>query len=211
MRYWKRAIQLAVDVGCDTMNSEFNGTPRGGRPERGPVLAVDGGAPADLRARGHPARTRGRTRTTSSRRNARRSTWSGGSTAPTSGTSSAPRTPSTWATTSDGDDRVRGAGPGPGPRRRRLDHTGVVRAALHRQPAGLAGPVHQHLDIGQGEVDFEAVLRRPRRIGFDGILTPASSPGRSGPSSLRASCSSGSAHTSTGRPQPPDRGVAATA
>jgi len=27
VRYWKRAIQLAVDVGCATMNSEFNGRP----------------------------------------------------------------------------------------------------------------------------------------------------------------------------------------
>jgi myo-inositol catabolism protein IolH len=27
VRYWKRAIQLCVDVGCRTMNSEFNGRP----------------------------------------------------------------------------------------------------------------------------------------------------------------------------------------
>ena len=27
VRYWKRAIQLCVDVGCTTMNSEFNGRP----------------------------------------------------------------------------------------------------------------------------------------------------------------------------------------
>ena len=27
MRYWKRAIQLTVDLGCDVMNSEFNGRP----------------------------------------------------------------------------------------------------------------------------------------------------------------------------------------
>src|SRR5690348_3577455 len=27
VRYWKRAIQLAVEVGCTTMNSEFNGRP----------------------------------------------------------------------------------------------------------------------------------------------------------------------------------------
>jgi myo-inositol catabolism protein IolH len=29
VRYWKRAIQITVDLGCDVMNSEFNG-----RPER---------------------------------------------------------------------------------------------------------------------------------------------------------------------------------
>ena len=28
VRYWRRAIELAVEVGCDTMNSEFNGTPQ---------------------------------------------------------------------------------------------------------------------------------------------------------------------------------------
>ena len=27
VRYWKRAIQLSVDVGCTSMNSEFNGRP----------------------------------------------------------------------------------------------------------------------------------------------------------------------------------------
>ena len=27
VRYWKRAIQITVDLGCDTMNSEFNGRP----------------------------------------------------------------------------------------------------------------------------------------------------------------------------------------
>ena len=28
VRYWKRAIQIAADLGVDTMNSEFNGNPR---------------------------------------------------------------------------------------------------------------------------------------------------------------------------------------
>ena len=28
VRYWKRAIQIASDLGADTMNSEFNGNPR---------------------------------------------------------------------------------------------------------------------------------------------------------------------------------------
>lgn len=27
VRYWKRAIALTVELGCDTMNSEFNGRP----------------------------------------------------------------------------------------------------------------------------------------------------------------------------------------
>ena len=27
VRYWRRAIQITVDLGCDVMNSEFNGRP----------------------------------------------------------------------------------------------------------------------------------------------------------------------------------------
>ena len=73
---------------------------RAGRPERGPVLALDGGAPSDLRARGHPAQPRSPSRTISSRRTRRRSTSSAGSTRRPSATSSACRTRTTLATTS---------------------------------------------------------------------------------------------------------------
>ena len=38
-------------------------------------------------------------------------------------------------------------------------------------PPGSTARVHQHLDIGQGEVDFEALFTGLREIGFDGILT----------------------------------------
>ena len=38
-------------------------------------------------------------------------------------------------------------------------------------PPGSAARVHQHLDIGQGEVDFEALFAGLREIDFDGILT----------------------------------------
>jgi myo-inositol catabolism protein IolH len=38
-------------------------------------------------------------------------------------------------------------------------------------PPGSAARVHQHLDIGQGEVDFEACFGALKRVGFDGILT----------------------------------------
>ena len=31
--------------------------------------------------------------------------------------------------------------------------------------------MHQHLDIGQGEVDFDQFFRGLERIGFDGIVT----------------------------------------
>jgi myo-inositol catabolism protein IolH len=38
-------------------------------------------------------------------------------------------------------------------------------------PPGSAVRIHQHLDIGQGEVDFAALFTGLREIGFDGILT----------------------------------------
>ena len=38
-------------------------------------------------------------------------------------------------------------------------------------PPGSPARVHQHLDIGQGEVDFDALFGALRRVGFDGILT----------------------------------------
>ena len=38
-------------------------------------------------------------------------------------------------------------------------------------PPGSAVRVHQHLDIGQGEVDWDACFAALRRIRFDGILT----------------------------------------
>lgn len=40
-------------------------------------------------------------------------------------------------------------------------------------PPGVAATVHQHLDIGQGEIDWEAFFRAVRGIGFDGIATVA--------------------------------------
>ena len=34
VRYWKRAIEITVELGCDVMNSEFNGRPeQAGRSE----------------------------------------------------------------------------------------------------------------------------------------------------------------------------------
>jgi myo-inositol catabolism protein IolH len=38
-------------------------------------------------------------------------------------------------------------------------------------PPGTTARVHQHLDIGQGEVDFPACFGALRKIGFDGIVT----------------------------------------
>ena len=73
---------------------------RAGRAERGAVLAIDGGAPADLRARRHQAQSRGAPGRLHRGEHAQRSTSSAGSTRRASATSSACPTPSTSATTS---------------------------------------------------------------------------------------------------------------
>ncbi len=49
--------------------------------------------------------------------------------------------------------------------------TRPLEPALYRQPAGVTATVHQHLDIGQGEVDWEAFFGTLREIKFDGIAT----------------------------------------
>ena len=74
VRYWKRSIEIAVELGVDGHELRVQRPARGSRGLRGPVLAVDGGAAAALRARGHPAARSSRTPTTSSRTAARRST-----------------------------------------------------------------------------------------------------------------------------------------
>ncbi|WP_321889467.1 sugar phosphate isomerase/epimerase family protein [Paraburkholderia bannensis] len=40
-------------------------------------------------------------------------------------------------------------------------------------PPGVTATVHQHLDIGQGEIDWDTFFRSVRDIGFDGIATVA--------------------------------------
>jgi myo-inositol catabolism protein IolH len=38
-------------------------------------------------------------------------------------------------------------------------------------PPGSTARVHQHLDIGQGEVDWDVFFRTLAEVGFDGIAT----------------------------------------
>ncbi|MEA2610412.1 MAG: myo-inositol catabolism protein IolH, partial [Chloroflexota bacterium] len=52
-----------------------------------------------------------------------------------------------------------------------LDHTASSGNRYIVNPPGSTARVHQHLDIGQGEVDFDACFGALRGIGFDGILT----------------------------------------
>ena len=52
-----------------------------------------------------------------------------------------------------------------------LDHRASSGLRYIVNPPGSTARVHQHLDIGQGEVDFDALFAGLGEIGFDGILT----------------------------------------
>jgi myo-inositol catabolism protein IolH len=170
VRYWKRAIELAVDLGCTVMNSEFNGRPdRAAESEAQfwrsmeellPLFDREG---IRLNLEAHPD--------------------------------------DFIETNREAVDLVRGidaefvryvfcaphsyylgddlaamiayAAPV-------LAHVHVADVLNHRassglryivNPPGSTARVHQHLDIGQGEVDFDALFAALKGVEFDGILT----------------------------------------
>ena len=170
VRYWKRAIQLAVDVGCTTMNSEFNGRPD--QPSRSeglfwrsidellPIFEREGirlnleAHPDDFIEQNGPAIDLVRA-------------------------IDSPMVgyvycmPHTFHLGDDIAAMIRASAPV-------LRQVHIADVLNHRassglryivNPPGSTARVHQHLDIGQGEVDFEACFRALRRVGFDGILT----------------------------------------
>ena len=51
------------------------------------------------------------------------------------------------------------------------DHTASSGLRYIVNPPGSQVTVHQHLDIGQGEVDFDQFFAGLERVGFDGIVT----------------------------------------
>ena len=171
VRYWKRAIQLAVDVGCTTMNSEFNGRPD--QPARSeaqfwrsmeellPIFEREGirlnleAHPDDFIERNEPAVDLVRA-------------------IDSPGVRYVFCAPHTYHLGDDiaRDDRLR--------RRRSSAQVHIADVLNHRassglryivNPPGSTARVHQHLDIGQGEVDFDACFRALHAVGFDGILT----------------------------------------
>jgi myo-inositol catabolism protein IolH len=52
-----------------------------------------------------------------------------------------------------------------------FDHTGSSGLRYIVNPPGSTARVHQHLDIGQGEVDWELFFATLGEVGFDGIAT----------------------------------------
>ena len=170
VRYWKRAIQLCVDVGCTTMNSEFNGRPeQAARSEAQlwksleellPIFEREGIA---LNLEAHP------------------DDFVEENTAAVDLVRAIDQpfvryvfcAPHTFHLGDDIAAMIEYAAPV-------LAQVHIADVLNHRASSGLryiVNPpgstvrVHQHLDIGQGEVDWAACFGALAKVGFDGILT----------------------------------------
>jgi myo-inositol catabolism protein IolH len=170
VRYWKRAIQVTAELGCRVMNSEFNGRPeQASRSEAQFWRSLEELLPLfereklELRLEPHPDDfvEDGRTAIDMIR----------GIDSPlVSFLYCAPHT------FHQGGDIAR-----------ILDHAGSLTTQVHVadsfdhrassglryivNPPGSTARIHQHLDIGQGEVDWDAFFAGLERNGFDGIMT----------------------------------------
>jgi Sugar phosphate isomerases/epimerases len=169
VRYWKRAIQVTVDLG---VNDELRvqRPARGGRHQRGPVLAVDGGAPAVFEREGirlvlepHPDDFIEDGRAAVDLIRGIDKDW----------ISFLYCAPHTFHQGGDIEGIMRYAGP-------LLTHLHIADSFDHRassglryivNPPGSAARIHQHLDIGQGEVDWDVFFRTLAEVNFDGIAT----------------------------------------
>jgi myo-inositol catabolism protein IolH len=182
--YWKKAIQVAVEMEVDTMNSEFG---RGPHPERGSCYAccVSGSTteaseaawwrsmeelvpifereginlhiephPEDFVETLHPAVDM--IRVINSKH-----------------VKFLYCAPHTFYFGDDIATMIRDAAPV-------LAHVHVADTFNHKassglryivNPPGSTARVHQHLDIGQGEVDWDAFFGTLHEVGFDGIMT----------------------------------------
>ena len=184
MTYWKKAIQVAVDMGVDTMNSEFG---RGPSPDRGhsanccgglftaesseaawwrsmeelvPVLEKEGVQlniephPEDWCETLHPAVDMIRV---IGSKNVKFLYCA----------------PHTFYFGADMGKMVREAGG-------LIAHVHVADTYNHKassglryicNPPGARVTIHQHMDIGQGEIDWDVFFSSLAAVGFDGIMT----------------------------------------
>ena len=170
VRYWKRAIQLTAELGCGVMNSELNGRPeQASRSEAQfwrsmeellPVFEREG---IELRLEPHPDDflEDGKAAVDLVR----------GINSPL--VSFLYCAPHTFHQGGDIAGILDYAGP-------LTTHVHVADSFDHRassglryilNPPGTSARIHQHLDIGQGEVDWDAFFGGLERNGFDGIMT----------------------------------------
>ena len=170
VRYWKRAIQIAVDLDCRVMNSEFNGRPEAAATSEAqfwrsleellPIFEREGMQlrlephPDDFVENGHEAL--GLIRGVDNQL-----------------VSFLYCAPHTFHQGGDMAEIMRDAGP-------LLTHLHIADSFDHRassglryilNPPGTPARIHQHLDIGQGEVDWDLFFATLAEVGFDGIAT----------------------------------------
>jgi myo-inositol catabolism protein IolH len=170
VRYWKRAIQVTTELGCDVMNSELNGRPeQADRSESQfwrsmeELLPVFEAAGVRLVLEPHPDDfiEDGRAAVDLIR---------GINSSLVSFLYCAPHT---FHQGGDIAGIMEYAGD-------LLTHLHVADSYDHRgssglrfivNPPGSTARVHQHMDIGQGEVDWDVFFGTLDRLGFDGIMT----------------------------------------
>jgi myo-inositol catabolism protein IolH len=170
VRYWKRAIALTVDLGVTVMNSEFNGRPEAAAASEAqfwrsleellPIFEREG---VQLNLEAHPDDF--------IERNEAAVDLVRGIDSPRVGYVFC--APHTFHLGDDIAAMIEYAAPV-------LAQVHIADVFDHRassglryivNPPGSTARVHQHLDIGQGEVDWDACFGALRRVGFDGILT----------------------------------------
>jgi len=170
VRYWKRAIQITTQLDCAVMNSEFNGRPEKAElseakfwrsmEELLPVFEREG---VELRLEPHPDDfvEDGKVAVDMVR----------GINSPL--VSFLYCAPHTFHMGGD----LAGIMEYAGDKLTQLhvadsfDHTGSSGLRYITNPPGNPVRVHQHLDIGQGEVDWDAFFSTLGRLRFDGIMT----------------------------------------
>lgn len=170
MQYWKRAIEIVVDLGCSVVNTEFNGRPD--LPEESealfwrsmeellPILENEG---IEMRIEPHPDDFVEKAIVAIQ-------IIRGVNSPLVSYLHCAPHTFHLGASMADIVDY---AGD-------RLRHVHIADAFDQNassglryvlNPPGTPARVHQHLDIGQGEVDWDGFFAKLQEVGFDGVMT----------------------------------------
>jgi myo-inositol catabolism protein IolH len=173
VRNWKRAIEIAAELECPLMNSEFNGRPEAAEgsedsfwrsmEELLPVFKSHG---IGLNLEAHPDDFCERNDEAVDLVRAINKPW-------VNYLYCAPHTFHLSDGVGDVARMLRYAGS-------KLAHVHIADSMNHKassglryivNPPGSPARVHQHMDIGQGEVDFGAFFATLREMNFDGVAT----------------------------------------